>query len=344
MRNLCIIFVHNYTISMKKLLLPIISICFVIVTSCQKEIKPNRIQLRGNVFGTTYNIVYLGDTTNYQTAIDSLFNAVNNSLSTYIPTSDISKINEGNSEVLVDDFFIEVFQKSKRIYTETNGYFDPTVGNLVNAWGFGPEKGMNNLDSIDVKDQMKYVGLNKVKIINRKVVKQFPEIYLDFNSIAKGFGIDVIGRFLEDKKIKNYLVEIGGEVRARGISLKQKPWKIGIDHPNTDDTRTIGKLVELSDQSIASSGNYRKFRISEDGKRYVHTINPKTGFATESNLLSATVIAASDCADVDAYATAFMAMGLEKTKDFLERFPEIKVVLMYIDHEGNLTEYSTYKN
>ena len=306
--------------------------------SCKNEVKEQIFRLQGTVFGTTYHITYEGNQ-QYQKSIDSLFYLVNKSTSTYIPTSDISKINKGYTTVIIDGLFAEVFKKSKRIFKETDGYFDPTVGNLVNAWGFGPKKELNDLDSIEVKNHMKLVGLDKVLLIDGKIKKENPEIYLDFNSIGKGFGIDVIGRFLESKDVKNYLIEIGGEIKARGVSPKNKPWRVGIDNPNTDGSRTISNFVDLSNMSMASSGNYRKYRISESGKKYVHTINPKTGYATESNLLAATVYARLDCADVDAYATAFMAMGLDRTKSFVKKHPQIKVVLIYMNKKGELEEY-----
>lgn len=326
---------------MKKTLL-VLSLCFFsLFINCKKNIKPTSIQLSGMVFGTTYSIKYLNHKTNFQPQIDSLFNAINTSLSTYIPTSDISKINNGDTIINVDDFFIEVFEKSRRIYDETDGYFDPTVGNLVNAWGFGPEKTTVRLDTLFVKKQMKYVGFQKLQIIHKKVVKQFPEIYLDFNSIAKGYGIDIIGRFLESKKIENYLVEIGGEIRSKGFKHAQKPWVIQLTNPINPDAQF--KRFILSNKSMATSGNYRKYSIDENGQKYVHTINPKTGFATESNLLSASVIANLDCADVDAYATAFMAMGFEKTIAFLKKKPSLNVILYYINKEGVLSEYTNYK-
>ena len=306
--------------------------------SCKNEVKEQVFRLQGTVFGTTYHITYQGNQS-HQKSIDSLFYLVNKSTSTYIPTSDISKINKGDTTIVVDKLFAEVFKKSKRIFKETDGYFDPTVGNLVNAWGFGPKKELNDLDSTQVKNQMKLVGLGKVLLIDGKIKKENPKIYLDFNSIGKGFGIDVIARFLEFKDVKNYLIEIGGEIRARGVSPKNKPWRVGIDNPNTDGSRTISNFVDLSNMSMASSGNYRKYRVSKAGEKFVHTINPKTGFAIESNLLAATVYAPLDCADVDAYATAFMAMGLEKTKLFLKKYPGIKVVLIYLNEKGELEEF-----
>lgn len=325
---------------MKRALILVVFSAFFIFISCKKEKQINDpVKFQGNVFGTTFTIIYYDVKKNFEDEIDQLFTEVNKSLSTYIPTSDISRINKGEKGVSVDDYFKEVFSKSNRIFKETEGYFDPTVGNLVNAWGFGPESQLNDLDAAKVKTLMQFVGFDKVKIESNTVVKQFPETYFDFNSIAKGYGIDVIGRFLESKKIKNYLVEIGGEIRVRGSKPDGKQWTVQIEDPNTDGSRSAFTFLELKNKSMASSGNYRKFRIAENGEKYVHTINPKTGYATESNLLSASVIAALDCADVDAYATAFMAMGLERTKAFLQTKPELKVVLIYANEKGELEEY-----
>ncbi|MEE9407567.1 MAG: FAD:protein FMN transferase [Polaribacter sp.] len=321
------------------LLLSILAIFF----GCQKKEQLSKdIRLKGFVFGTTYNIVYLDSKENFQKSIDSLFFLMNKSLSTYIPTSDISRINKGDSTVVVDHLFTEVFIKSKRIYRETNGYFDPTVGNLVNSWGFGPKNEKKNLTKEEVNEQMQSVGLDKVSLENGKIIKHNPKIYLDFNSIAKGLGIDVIARFLESKKTDNYLVEIGGEIRTKGFKKDSLPWIVKLVDPIKKDSNNGFKEINLSNKSMATSGNYRKFRETKDGTKYVHTVNPKTGFAIESNLLSASVIANKDCADVDAYATAFMAMGLEKTKYFLKTNNNIKVILIFTNNRGDLEEFSTY--
>ena len=314
----------------------------LLFSSCKKELIFQDYTLRGPVFGTSYKITYLKAYTNYQESIDSLFLKMNSSLSTYIPSSDISKINNGDTTVIVDDYFVEVLKKSKKIFLETDGFFDPTVGNLVNAWGFGPKNERINLTKAQLKEQMQFVGLDKVKLRGNKVLKERAEVYLDFNSIAKGFGIDVVARFLESKKIQNYLVEIGGEIRTSGFKKNKQPWVIKLVDPIASNDSAGFKNINLSNRSMATSGNYRKFRISDSGKKYVHTINPKTGSASESNLLSVSVIAALDCADVDAYATAFMAMGLEKTKLFLSKNSQLEVILLFTNVEGNLTEYANY--
>ncbi|SOS48752.1 FAD:protein FMN transferase [Tenacibaculum dicentrarchi] len=313
---------------------------FILFLSCTQKKESSKNKLQGFVFGTTYHITYFENENkaNYQKSIDSLFSLVNNSLSTYLPTSDISKINKGDTTVVVDDMFIEVFAKAKRIYKETDGYFDPTIGKLINAYGFGSGKERKNLSSEEIKKLMVGVGFNKVKLKNNKVYRESNQIDFNVNAFAKGYGVDVIGRFLETKNIHNYLIEIGGEIRARG-KKNDKLWKVAIEKPNIDGTRSLQKIITLDDESMATSGNYRKFKINENGKKIVHTVNPKTGLASQSNLLSVSVRLKGDCADVDAYATAFLAMGLEKTTAFLLKHPELKVVLLYNDKNNELKEF-----
>jgi len=319
----------------------VFALILLIFFSCENN-ETNLKIIEGNAIGTTFTVRYLdAGTHNYETKIDSLIAAINKSASTYIPTSDLSKINKGDTTVLVDANLQEVFTKSEKIYKETEGAFDPTIGILVNAWGFGPEKPIENLDSLKVQELLKYVGYEKVKLENGKIKKLYPEIYLDFNAIAKGYLVDMVSRMFEKNGVANYMVEIGGEIRARGQNEKGTPWKIAIENPNTDGSRSFATVIELRDESIATSGNYRKFKIKEDGTKYVHTINPKTGYAKESNLLSASLISKSDCADVDGYATAFMEMGFEKSKDFLKNHPELKAFLIFVTEKG---EMQTYKS
>ncbi len=322
----------NETLDIMQKFLIFLSILFLI--SCtDTEVKYQKIS--GTAFGTTYNIIYKNNNSkNFEKQFDSLINVVNQSMSIYLKNSDISKINQGDSSVLIDDHFREVFLKSRRIFNETDGYFDPTVGVLVNAWGFGPDNAITRLTNEKIDSLMQFVGFDKVKLVDGKIVKEHPAIYFDFNAIAKGYGIDEIGRYLESQNCSNYLIELGGEIRARGVNDSREFWHVAIEDPNTDGTRSISEVVSLENKTMASSGNYRKFKIDGDGKKYVHTINAKTGNAIESNLLAATVISDLDCADVDAYATAFMAMGFEKSKSFLEKHPELTVHLIYVDKNG----------
>ncbi len=310
--------------------------------SCSKT-KPNTQYLQGNVFGTTFHISYVSsDPLNCEKQVDSLFHLLNKSLSTYIQSSDISRINNNDTNVVVDSFFLEVYGKSQRIFKESKGVFDPTVGILVNAWGFGPEKAVQSLDSTKVKELLRYVGFDKVAIQDGKVKKEHPDMYFDFNAIAKGYGVDIIARYLESKSINNYLIEIGGELRARGTNGMGNFWRIGIEKPNFDGTRGIQKVLSLENKSLATSGNYRKFKVDPiTGEKFVHTMDSRTGFTARRNLLSATVIADMDCADVDGYATTFMAMGYEKTLQFLEKHPELKVFLIVANHQGEFIEYTS---
>lgn len=297
----------------------------------------------GGALGTSYSIIYLADQElDFQNEIDSVFKVVNQSLSTYIPTSDISRINMGNTQIRVDHMFQEVFKLSGEVYTDTNGYFDPTVGSLVNAWGFGPGEKLV-MDSTKVDSLLNLVGFDKVKINEKQqVVKENPNIYFDFNAIAKGYAIDRLAKMMDEKKIDNYLLEVGGELVAKGINqIKKKPWVVGIDDPQIEKGRRLKILIELKNQALASSGNYRKFRIdSLTGKKYVHTIDPITGYTKNGNTLGATVLANS-CAKADAYATAFMAMDLNLTKELLSQQKELEAYIIYLDENGEAREFMT---
>ncbi|MEE4001615.1 FAD:protein FMN transferase [Tenacibaculum sp. FZY0031] len=312
-------------------------VLLLLATACKEEKKQNITKLQGAVFGTTYHITYVNKV-NHQKSIDSLFNLVNKSLSTYKPTSDISKINQGDTTVVVDAMFVEVFEKAKRIYKETDGYFDPTIGRLIDAYGFGSGKEKKDLTSEEIAALMENVGFDKVVLKNRKVYRDSENIEFNVNAFAKGYGVDVVGRFLESVNIHDYIVEIGGEIRARGTK-DGNLWKVAIEKPNIDGTRSVQKIIELDNESMATSGNYRKYKVNAEGKKIVHTVNAKTGLAEESNLLSVSVRLKGDCADVDAYATAFLAMGLEKTKEFLKKHPALKVVLLYHNEAGELAEF-----
>ncbi len=314
-----------------------------ILSSCDKETEITYQRIEGMAFGTSFHISF--DEANKEVteaAIDSLIHAMNRSLSTYMPDSDISKINKGDTTIVVDALFEEVFNKSAKVFKETEGAFDPTIGVLVNAWGFGPGNSLAQMGQSQVDSLLVFVGFDKIKLENRKLIKDHPETYLDFNANAKGFAVDLMGRFLESKEIRNYLIEIGGEIRARGVNPKNQPWRVAIEKPNFDGSRSFQTIVALKNESIATSGNYRKFKIdSLSGEKYAHTIDTHTGYPSKSNLLSASVIGSLDCDDVDAYATAFMAMGLEKSKIFLDKHQEIKAFLIYSDTLNGLNTFIT---
>ncbi|APQ16519.1 FAD:protein FMN transferase [Maribacter hydrothermalis] len=305
--------------------------------------KKYRNEFRGAALGTSYNIIAIdSEDIELQKDIDSVFAVINKSLSTYIPESDISRINKGDSTVVVDRMFKDVFELSKTIYTDTKGFFDPTVGTLVNAWGFGPEIEIA-LDSLKVDSLLNFVGLDKVFINDQNlVIKSNPNIYLDFNAIAKGYSIDRIAAMLDAKGVENYLVEVGGELIAKGSNvIKQKEWVVGIDDPETELDRSTKILINLNNRALASSGNYRKFRIDEvTGKKYVHTVNPKTGFTQISNTLAVTILA-DNCATADAYATAFMAMDLDEAFKLINKNKTLEAYIVYLDSNGETHEFLT---
>jgi len=317
------------------------ALVLTLLFSCTpKEPKIFKNQNAGAALGTSYNIVYVSDKElDYQKEIDSVFMAVNKSMSTYIPDSDISKINQGDSRLVVDEMFQEVFLLSKEIYEKTDGYFDPTVGTLVNAWGFGPGKQID-LDSTGVDSLMKFVGFDKVSLTaERTIRKEDRNIHFDFNAIAKGYAIDRLATFMNQKGIKNYLLEVGGEVVVKGENTANKrPWGIAIQDPEAEQTKIS---IRLKDRAMASSGNYRKFRIdSVSGKKYVHTINPKTGFTKNGKVLGVNILAAT-CAEADAYATAFMAMDFGDSVKFLMNQQAIDAYIIYLDENGKTKEFST---
>ncbi|MEM8762495.1 MAG: FAD:protein FMN transferase [Bacteroidota bacterium] len=327
---------------MKKIVILTIS---ALLFGCDSNERWVKNQVVGEALGTTYGLTFIAkEKIDAQQKIDSVFRVINASLSTYIPNSDISRINNGDSTVVVDKSFRDVYLQSQRVYVETQGYFDPTVGVLVNAWGFGPEKPINQLDSVQVDSLMRYVGWSKVKLKSDFTIgKADPNIRFDFNAIAKGYAIDRLAQMLDDEfDVDHYLVEVGGEVVAKGINvISKKPWIIGIDDPTNLESRGSAALIHLKDGALASSGNYRKFRVDETtGEKYVHTINAKTGYTKNSSVLSATVVA-NNCMEADAYATAFMAMDLEDSKNLLERVNDLEAFIIYLDEEGSSQKFMT---
>ena len=314
-----------------------------LASSCETEKGWVRNTELGEALGTTYSIIYLTeDSLDLEGQIDSVIRVVNQSMSTYIPDSDISRINRGDTTLVVDAMFREVLSLSREVYRETDGYFDPTVGILVNAWGFGPGPG-SEPDSSRIAELMAYVGLEKVTLTeDNRIRKAFPEIQLDFNAIAKGYAIDRLAVMLDENDIENYLVEVGGEIVARGTNhIKAQPWVVGIDDPQTEVGRQLKITLFLQDEALASSGNYRKFRIdSVTGQKYVHTIDPKTGFTKNSNVLAASVTG-PNCALADAFATAFMAMDLEASKAYLSEDRDLEAYIIYLDEAGVVQEYYT---
>jgi thiamine biosynthesis lipoprotein len=296
------------------------------------------VQDKGKIFGTYYNITYKNEKS-LKIEIDSVLNCVNNSLSIFNEASVISKINR-NEHTKTDTFFEKVFFKAQEVSKNTNGAFDITIAPLVNLWGFG-FKNCENVSDTTINSVLQYVGYQSVKLDKHKLIKQNRQTMLDASAIAKGFGCDLIAEFLKKRRIKNFCVEIGGEIVVSGKNSDGEKWRIGINKPIENSTQIVNeieKIIHLTNAAMATSGNYRNF-YEKDGKKISHTINPKTGFPVWHNLLSATIIA-QDCAAADAYATACIVLGLEKSLELCHKINEIDGFFIYNDNGILKEKYS----
>ena len=291
------------------------------------------------VFGTFYHATYQCDS-DLTYSINAELAKVDESLSPFNKNSIITAVNQ-NQDVKVNDMFQDVFYLAMQISKETEGAFDITVAPLVNAWGFGFKNGIEPT-SEQVDSLMQIIGYPKVSLSSGKITKTDDRVMLDCSAIAKGYGTDVVARLLRSKGIKNFMVEIGGEIVTSGVNAENEPWRVGISKPVEDPMGTdngVQSIVKITDKAMATSGNYRNFYY-KDGKRYAHTIDPKTGYPVQHSILSATVFAKS-CAVADAYATSFMVMGIEKAQQLLEQHPELMAYLIYSDKDGkNAVWYS----
>jgi FAD:protein FMN transferase len=321
----------------------LISIIILAVVTCSCRNRSDYSNFTGFAQGTTYRIVYENDSDRspeeLRTEVGKILESFDMSLSLYRDSSILSRINR-NEKTEPDSFFTEVFKKSKEMSQITEGAFDITVGPLVKAWGFGPDS-QKNFSESKRDSLLQLVGFEKVDLINGKVVKSDPRVSLDFNAIAQGYSVDVIYDYLKSLGIRNFLVEIGGEIRVRG-DKSGALWKVGIDRPfdnNMNPGADMQAIISLKEQSLATSGNYRKFYV-ENGVKYSHTIDPKTGYPAKNQLLSATIIA-SDCITADAIATACMVMGKDKTVEFLKKHPEFVAYLIYSDETGDFKTWES---
>lgn len=335
----------------KRTIYIVIAFLILVLLSYVNYKKNEILILDGFTQGTTYHIVYKQPYSpgyflnpklhDYQEEIDSLLMEFDRSLSIYLPGSVISRINNNEKDVKVDSLFRIVFYKAKEVNELSDGAFDITVGPLVNAWGFGPEL-REQIDSTLIDSLIQFVGMDNVRIEKDMVIKSKPGVKLDVNAIAQGYSVDIIAGFIGSKGIKNYLVEIGGEIRAAGRKKKGTTWKVGVDKPydnNYIPGQDLQVILALEDNSMATSGNYRKF-FEENGVKYSHSIDPKTGYPVRHNLLSVTVTA-PDCMTADAFATAFMIMGLEKSIKLVKKLDEIEAYFIYSDEDGNFcTEFT----
>ena len=295
---------------------------------------------KGLIFGTMYSITYEHDES-LKLDIDNELKRFDASLSMFNESSIISRINR-NEDSIVDSLFSKVFKVAMTVSAITDGCFDITVAPLVNAWGFGfteeTAPSQAKIDSI-----LQIVGWQKVQLTPEgKVEKQDPRIMLDCSAIAKGYAVDVIADLLRKKGVKNYMVDIGGEVDVAGVNSSGGLWRIGISKPDDDPesrNQDLQTILEITDKGIATSGNYRNFYY-KDGMKYAHTIDPKTGHPVQHSILSSTVIA-KECIIADAFATAFMVMGMERAKELLEKNHDIEAFFIYSDEKGNYQTFMT---
>ena len=281
----------------------------------------------GLIFGTTYSVTY-------QCGED--LQKVDDKFSMFNSQSIVARLNNGEQPELSNDF-IDVFKLARQVSEDTNGAFDITVAPLVNAWGFGfKHEQMPSKEQVDSLREL--IGYRYVTLKDKTITMQKPGMMLDFSAIAKGYGVDVVARLLERHDIKNYMVEIGGEITTRGINPERVPWRIGVNKPSEDalnENHELQTILNVTDKSMATSGNYRNFYV-KGGKKYAHTIDPKTGYPVQHSLLSATVLT-DRCAKADAYATSFMVLGMDGAKQILERHKELMAYLIYTDNKGNLS-------
>lgn len=312
---------------------------FWILTSCNISLENYLVTNIGKAQGTYYNIKYVSShNIDYQNQIDSILNKIDNSLSIYDSSSLISQLNK-YKHVIADQYLIDVYNVANEVYLQTDGYFDCTTYHIINEWGFYKNNKSQFIDSLKLFKLLGNVGFNKVKLDSNSI--SLPDKYsIDFNALAQGYTVDVIGQFLRSKNINDYLIELGGELLARGKNINSKNWIVGVEKPNEkiDLNDRFQFIFSLENKSLATSGNYRNY-VLKDGVKYSHIVNPKTGFPSLNSLLSVTVIH-ENCIYADAYATSFMLIGLEKTLDFISNRDDIDVFLIY----SNGSKIETYSS
>ena len=295
-------------------------------------------KIEGNALGTYYAVTYKGkENPNLQHGIDSILNSINETFSIFNSSSIISKIN-GNQEVILNNDFIEVFCIAQQIGIETDGALEMTIAPLVNLWGFGKDERNTDISQKMIDSILNLVGYQKIHLDGTKIIKENPDIQLNFNALAKGYAVDKVAEYMVEKGYKDCVVDIGGEIVAKGQKYHDQEWNIGVQTPtrSRDGEMRAEETFHLCDRAVATSGNYRNY-FEENGQRYTHIIDPKTGRPEKSKLLSVSVIA-DQCVIADAYATAFMVMGKEKTKRFLAKHPELTCIFI-TDNQGQyLTE------
>ena len=326
---------------MKNILFVILAGTFLNLSTCENE-DAEFMNLRGSIFGSTYNIIYENSKKiapdDLKKDVEKILHDFEKSLSSYDSSSLLNRINR-NEDVKVDAYIEEIYKNSVMISEMSGGAFDITVGPLIRAWGFDADR-QKSFDEQKLDSLLNFIGMDKVKLTNGKIIKSNPNIILDFNAIAKGFSVDVVARYFNKLGIKNYLVEIGGELRTRGTK-NGNLWRIGIDKPE-DNNFMQGQLplqaiMSITNKSMATSGNYRRFYI-EDGVKYSHTIDPKTGYPIKNRMLSVTALA-DECGIADGIATVCMVLGPEKAKEFINSHPQFSAFMIYSGDNGEFVTW-----
>lgn len=327
---------------MKKFLVAGLSLLIAgMMSSCGPNSEDHPVHLQGAAQGTYYNMLYFDvQHRDFHKQVDSILTAFNHSVSPWDSTSIITRVNNNEPGVVLDSNFIENFNYSMQVADSTHGAFDPTVGPLSEVWGFDNDK-PENVDKRVIDSIMQFVGYKKMKIVDGKLIKADPRMQLDFNGIAQGYSDMVVAKFFESKGIHNYLIDIGGEVLGVGRKPNGEPWNVGIEKPapDADAPRALKAVIGLTNMSVATSGNYRKYYLIK-GKRYGHTLDPYTGYPIQHRLLSVSVLT-KNTALADAYATAFMEMGYIKSRAFVESHPELDAFFIWADKNGRFRTYAT---
>lgn len=333
----------NKTKTLKKWHLPFLLFLIIgtyLAITRKEEAKDIPFQYcEGAIFGTVYHATYQCDSSLNGKILEEL-QAVDQSLSMFNPNSTISQINSGKSNE-TDSLLRTIFHIAREVSQATDGAFDITVAPLVNAWGFGFKHGALP-DSLQVDSLRQLIGRNRISLKDNKFFREDPRMIIDLSAVAKGFGSDCVAQMFRKHGINNFMIEIGGEVVTSGVSPKAKAWRIGVNKPQEDSTSTSNELqtiLQMNNCAMATSGNYRNFYI-DNGRKIAHTIDPKTGYPVQHSILSSTVIAPT-CAIADAYATAFMVLGLEKSLQVLDKHPELMAYFIHTDKEGN---YQVWKS
>ena len=318
-------------------------VLFLLLFSCVNKESVKYTKLAGFTQGTNYHITYQDKRyRNFDKDIKKIFSDIDAALSVFNPNSIVSRFNKQDNPVEVDEHFRFMFEEAKRLNKKSNGAFDVTVGPLVQAWGFGTDKQPEKIDSLLIDSLLKISGMHHINIADNKVIKKKKGVQLNFNAIAKGYTVDVIADFFDKKKINNYLIEIGGEVRVKGKNPKKMLWRIGVDKPedgNKIPGSALSAIIRLNNKALATSGNYRNYYV-KDGIKFAHTIDPETGYPVQHQLLSTTIVT-DKCAVADAFATACMVKGFDESIEMVENDRQIEGFFIFNDKNGKFRIYVT---